>query len=91
MSIYIDCCGAVQGRVNVIARAKQNWGAEVNDDEQGPLFEGHGPAVLRELSRRGEPLVFYAGSEKLNPVPMFVIAQLDDTCAGGFLSALVHT
>merc|ERR1712008_616835 len=37
------------------------------------------------------PFVFYAGSDKLNPVPFFVLNKLAPGFVGGFMSALVHT
>ncbi|KAK3287288.1 hypothetical protein CYMTET_5193 [Cymbomonas tetramitiformis] len=38
-----------------------------------------------------EPLVFYVGSDDLNPVPLFVVSVVADGLLGGFLSALIHT
>lgn len=42
-------------------------------------------------SNRGSPLVFYCGSEKMNPVPLFVLFRATPSIAIGFYSALVHT
>ncbi len=57
------------------------------------MFPRAGPqAALSLLSRCGEPpLAFYAGSEKMNPVPLFVLGKLHDGLVGGFMSTLVHT
>jgi len=37
------------------------------------------------------PLVFYAGSERLNPVPFFVLGRMASGLVGGFMSVLIHT
>ena len=36
-------------------------------------------------------LAFYAGSEKLNPVPLFIVSRLSADLVGGFVSAVIHT
>ncbi len=36
-------------------------------------------------------LAFYVGSEKMNPVPLFLLGKLGDGIVGGLLTALVHT
>lgn len=49
--------------------------------------------LLKEKEGEGEQplLMFHAGSEKLNPVPFFVLSRLADGLVGGFVSAVVHT
>ena len=39
----------------------------------------------------GSPIYFYAGSEKLNPVPTFIIGKISENLFGGFISGLMHT
>lgn len=38
-----------------------------------------------------KPLIFYCGSDKLNPVPFFVVTRLSQCLVGGFVSGIVHT
>ena len=49
--------------------------------------------LLNEPKRRGEepPVIFYTGSEKLNPVPCFAVAKLAPGLVGGFVGGVVHT
>ena len=75
------------------------------DDEGGHLFQSAAiMAEVQKLLSRSSPtascegarssmktLVFYAGSEKLNPVPFFVLGPISPGLVGGFMSALVHT
>ena len=50
-----------------------------------------GESVLKWVSGKEVPLVFYAGSGKLNPLPFFVLGKMAPGVVGGFISALVHT
>eukprot|EP00959_Pyramimonas_sp_CCMP1952_P308662 6460147-Pyramimonas_sp.AAC.1 len=70
-----------------------------DSEESGPPLFGKA-SVTREihafLSQSHDehdcpPLVFYAGSDKLNPVPLFVLSTLAPNLVGGWISALVHT
>ena len=38
-----------------------------------------------------DSLFFYAGSEKLNPIPFFWVARLSPTLVAGYIGAVVHT
>ena len=38
-----------------------------------------------------KPLIFYCGSDKLNPVPFFVVTRLSPSLVGGFISGIIHT
>ena len=44
-----------------------------------------------ESENKPVPLIFYCGSELLNPVPFFVLGKMSSSVVGGFYSALVHT
>lgn len=64
---------------------------EMEEMEYAALFGLHTQEVLQMLSRLQAPVVFYAGSEKLNPVPLLAIGMLKEGLAGGFMSAVIHT
>ena len=63
--------------------------AEIMTEVQ-KLLSRSSPTASHEDSSM-KPLVFYAGSEKLNPVPFFVLGPISPGLIGGFMSALVHT
>jgi hypothetical protein len=48
--------------------------------------------IFEQLTVDGKrPLVFYCGSEQMNPVPVFILALLAPNVIGGFISAVTHT
>ncbi|GMH36050.1 hypothetical protein BSKO_03918 [Bryopsis sp. KO-2023] len=76
-------------------------GVHYDGDEPGDLDSGKGSGleeggpVCRRFKKfmfeKGEPLIFYAGSMVLNPLPMFYLRKLTDRLVGGFIASLVHT
>ena len=38
-----------------------------------------------------KPLIFYCGSDLLNPIPLFIVSRLSPSLVGGFISAIIHT
>ena len=50
------------------------------------------PLVHNESSRQSVKLLgFYAGSERMNPVPLMVLGEMHRGLLGGFISGLIHT
>ncbi|GMH36061.1 hypothetical protein BSKO_03929 [Bryopsis sp. KO-2023] len=76
-------------------------GVRYGGDEPGDLDSGKGSGleeggpVCRRFKKfmfeKGEPLIFYAGSMVLNPLPMFYLRKLTDRLVGGFIASLIHT
>jgi hypothetical protein len=65
---------------------------EEDEDEDAGVFGKLSAELFEKLTVDGiTPFVFYCGSGKLNPVPLFVISRLAPNVLGGFLSAIVHT
>jgi hypothetical protein len=65
---------------------------EPSDEERLQKLFGDATAeIMGFLGEKGKPLIFHAGSEKLNPVPFFVVGRLADGLVGGFISAVIHT
>jgi hypothetical protein len=63
-------------------------------NEQGSFVFGSMTSHIFEklIAESSEmPLIFYSGSEKLNPVPFFIVCRFSPTIVGGFMSAVVHT
>lgn len=48
-------------------------------------------SLLSLSSSSMKPLIFYCGSNLLNPVPLFIVSRLSPSLVGGFISAIIHT
>jgi hypothetical protein len=69
-------------------------GTDITDNEDDVGIFGELNSHVYEMltaESHGGVLTFYCGSEKMNPVPLFVLCKFSDTVVGGFLSAIVHT
>ena len=61
-------------------------------DEES-LFGSLSKEIYDFLSGVGtqKPLVFYCGSDRLNPVPLFAVGLVTPSVIAGFISGIVHT
>jgi hypothetical protein len=91
----LEAVGAHPVLVEAITVPKK---ADKGDDDHhedalcGAVFGKLTAEMFEKLTVDGRPpLVFYCGSEKLNPVPLFVISRLASNVFGGFISAIIHT
>jgi hypothetical protein len=77
---------------NSVATADAVDSAET-DDDGSKIFGELNSYVFEKLAgeSRDGVLIFYCGSDKLNPIPLFIVCKFSPTVIGGFLSAIVHT
>ena len=77
----------VVGHVNSFGSSIFRWDGDVPPEER----DGPRGAIQTCLDEYEAPLIFVAGSDKLNPVPCFAVVRVKDDLVAGFIGGVVYT
>jgi hypothetical protein len=64
---------------------------DICDDDDRELLEKNADAIWNFIGGKDKALCFYAGSDLLNPVPLFILGKISSSLIGGFMSVVIHT